>query len=139
MANNLSHSDSESTSPAGDVDRRDGRIVKKMPAWEPLEAERRYVQPHTSHVSVFTGFFSWAIRANRLGRNARRPVKLDSNRSTRERVPEAGRFSSYFSLGTGRDLRPRDSGHELNIHRNRVLFLGLLTAVVMYTLVWMTS
>jgi hypothetical protein len=113
-----------------------GRIVKKLPVWEPLEQERRYVQPHVSHVSVFTGFFSWAVRANRLGKFARQPVKIQSFRRNgvgRSRPS----LASYFSLGTAQDLRPRDAGEELHIRRNRMLFLGLLAAVVVYSLVWM--
>jgi len=110
-----------------------------MPAWEPLDTERRYVQPHTSHVSVFTGFFSWALRVNRLGKYPGRPVKLESRRGGPGISRSSGSFSSYFSLGTERDLRPRDSGQDLNIHRNRVVFLAVLAGVMIYTLVWLTN
>lgn len=124
--------------PASSETRHEGRLVKKMPAWEPLEEERRYVKIHASHVSVFTGFFSWALRVNRLGKYARRPVKLDSPRAKGEARRDTEPFTSYFSLGTGRDPRPRDSGHELNIHRNRVVFWVLLSAALLYSLIWIS-
>jgi hypothetical protein len=122
------------------------RILKKMPEMEPLAPDRRYVQPDVSHVSVFTGLFSWALRSNRLGKNAGRRVRLDSQsfgtdgfRAPTGKARGQAKFTNYFALGTEKDLRPRDSGHELNVHRNRVLFLGVLMAMVIYSLVWIAG
>jgi len=106
-----------------------------MPPLQPLEEERRYVVPHKSHVSVFTGFFSWALRANRLGKRSRRQVKIGS---VSNGTGKGQRFTQYFSLGTSKDLMPRDRSGEPNIHRNRLVFLALLTAVVIYSLIWIT-
>ncbi len=111
------------------------RILKKMPPLEPLDQERRYVMPHKSHVSVFTGFFCWALQANRLGKRNRKHVKMGR---VSPNNPKGQRFTQYFSLGTSKDLIPRDRSGEPNIHRNRVIFLALLTAVVIYSLVWIT-
>lgn len=112
-----------------------------MPKEAPLRREQRYVQPDVAHVSVFTGLFSWALGQNKRGK------KLKMNRQsfgpdglqapTRDSRNHA-QFTNYFALGTEKDLRPMDSGSHLNVHRNRLVFLLIVSAVVIYSLVWIT-
>lgn len=109
-----------------------------MPPLEPLAQERRYVVPHRSHVSVFTGLFSWALSVNRFGKKRRRQVKVGSIHRSGQGQGKGQRFTNYFSLGTSKDLLPRDRSSEPNVHRNRLVFLVLLTVVVVYSLVWIT-
>lgn len=123
------------------ADRR--RIVKKTPAPEPLARERRYVQPDSSHVSVFTGLFAWALRQNRGGGSAGRKVRMnrqsfgpDGLRAPTRHSRNQAKFANYFALGTEKDLKPLDSGHDINVHRNRTVFLVLLAVVVVYSLTW---
>jgi hypothetical protein len=121
------------------------RIVKTMKPMEPLAPEKRYVPIHTSHVSGFTGLFAWAINQNQLGKRANRKVKFNHQsfgpNGLQAPTPQSrtkAQFNNYFALGTAKELRPIESGHHLNIHRNRLIFLTVLGGVVIYSLIWMT-
>ncbi|MDA3872870.1 MAG: hypothetical protein PF795_02790 [Kiritimatiellae bacterium] len=121
------------------------RIVKTLKPLEPLAPEKRYVPIHSSHVSVFTGLFAWAIQQNRHGKRANRKVTFNQQsfgpNGLQAPTPQSrtkAQFNTYFALGTAKELRPIESGHHLNVHRNRLIFLTVLGAVVIYSLVWMT-
>ncbi|MEX2606889.1 MAG: hypothetical protein WD708_06045 [Kiritimatiellia bacterium] len=121
------------------------RIVKTLKPLEPLAPEKRYVPIHSSHVSVFTGLFAWAIQQNRHGKRANRKITFNQQsfgpNGLQAPTPQSrtkARFNNYFALGTAKELRPVESGHHLNVHRNRLIFLTVLGAVVIYSLVWMT-
>ncbi len=121
------------------------RIVKTLKPLEPLAPEKRYVPIHSSHVSVFTGLFAWAIQQNRYGKRAGRKVTFNQQsfgpNGLQAPTPQSrtkAQFNNYFALGTAKELRPIESGHHLNVHRNRLIFLGILGAVVIYSLVWMS-
>lgn len=116
-----------------------------MPRDTPLKREQRYVQPDIAHVSVFTGLFGWALGQSKRTRNANK-VKFNHQSfgpnglqaPTSESRTKA-KFNNYFALGTEKDLRPTDRGAHLNIHRNRLIFLVVIAAVTIYSLVWITS
>lgn len=121
------------------------RIVKTLKPLEPLPPEKRYVPIHSSHVSVFTGLFAWAVHQNRHGNRATRKVKFnqqsygpDGLQAPTPQLRTQARFNNYFALGTAKELRPLEEGHHLNVHRNRLIFLSVLAGVVIYSLVWMT-
>lgn len=119
------------------------RIVKTMPKDLPLKREQRYVQPDVAHVSVFTGLFSWAMGQNKRGRNGGNKVRLnrqsfgpDGLQAPTGAKRTQAQFNNYFALGTEKDLKPLDSGHQLNVHRNRLIFLVILAALIIYSLLW---
>jgi len=122
------------------------RIVKTIPPLAPLDQEKRYVQPHLAHVSVFTGLFAWALRQERLGNRANRKFTLHSRtfgpdglQAPTQQAKTRATFSNYFVFGTQKDYRPMESGAPLNVHRNRILFLALLIGIVAYTLIWISG
>ncbi|MDF3130496.1 hypothetical protein P0Y35_14915 [Kiritimatiellaeota bacterium B1221] len=119
------------------------RIVKSMPRDVPLKREQRYVQPDVAHVSVFTGLFSWALGQNKRGKGSSSKVKLNHQsfgpngiQAPTSDSRKQAKFNNYFALGTEKDLRPKDSGSHLNIHRNRLVFLLILSVVIIYSLIW---
>jgi len=135
---------SDSVQETGGEPRR--RIVKKMPAMEPLEPERRYVQPHQAHVSVFTGFVGWAFSQRKGRKPSGRRLKMnrssfgpDGLQAPTVQSRDRAKFTNYFAFGTEKDLRPRDAGGPLNVHRNRVVFLSVLAVVVVYSLFWVAG
>lgn len=121
------------------------RIVKKIPPLEPLAEEKRYVRTCQAHVSVFTGFFAWALRQDRFGKRAERRVKLqrrsfgpDGVQAPTQRDRKRAVFTNYFALGTQKDLQPMELGDTPRVHRNRFLFLCCLIGIAVYTLVWIS-
>jgi hypothetical protein len=122
------------------------RIVKTIPPMEPLHQDKRYVQIHHAHVSVFTGLFSWALNQDRLGKRARKKFKLHSGtfgpdglQAPTIQAKTKATFNNYFTFGTQKDYKPMDSDAPLNVHRNRILFLGILIGLVAYTLIWISG
>ena len=120
------------------------RIVKTMPKDTPLKREQRYVQPDVAHVSVFTGLFSWALGQNKRGKHGNK-VKLnrqsfgpDGLQAPTGAKQTQAKFNNYFALGTEKDLKPMDKGHQLNVHRNRLVFLLILAGLIIYSLVWIS-
>jgi len=112
-----------------------------MPQDVPLSREQRYVQPDVAHVSVFTGLFSWAIGQNKRGKKVkinRQSFGPDGLQAPTRDSRTKAKFNNYFALGTEKDLRPMDMGSSLNVHRNRLIFLVILSAVIIYSLIWIT-
>lgn len=121
------------------------RIIKTMPPLQPLQEEKRYSPTHHAHVSVFTGLFTWALRQDRLGKRANPKVKIHSRsfgpdgvQAPTHREKTRATFTNYFTFGTQKDLRPLTSDNASNVFRNRVLFLGILCGLIVYTLVWIS-
>lgn len=116
-----------------------------MPKDLPLKREQRYVQPDVAHVSVFTGLFSWALGEGKRGKNSGRKIKLnrqsfgpDGLQAPTGAQRTQAKFNNYFALGTGKDLKPMHTGHQLNVHRNRLVFLLILSALIIYSLLWIS-
>lgn len=123
-----------------------GRIVKTIPPLEPLHKEKRYVQTHLAHVSVFTGLFAWALRQDKLGKRANKKFKLHSGtfgpdglQAPNHQAKTKASFNNYFVFGTQKDFKPMESDAPLNVHRNRLLFLTVLIVLSAYTLAWISG
>lgn len=136
---------SSSSKPKALPTKESSRIYKTIPPLEPLKEDKRYVQVHHGHVSVFTGLFSWALRQERLGKRANKKFKLHSKtfgpdglQAPTHKAKTKATFNNYFVFGTQKDFKPMESDAPLNVHRNRILFLALLIGVVAYTLVWIS-
>ncbi|WFB35016.1 hypothetical protein P3T73_12685 [Kiritimatiellota bacterium B12222] len=119
------------------------RIVKTLPRDIPLKPEQRYVQPEVAHVSVFTGLFSWAFSQKKGKQGGRVKLNRQSYAPDGIQAPTSAsrtqaKFNNYFALGTEKDLRPKEKSSHLNVHRNRLLFLVFVAAVIIYSLVWIT-
>lgn len=119
--------------------------MKTIPPLEPLKAEDRYVPIHHAHVSVFTGLFAWAMQQDKRGKKGQRKVTLharsfapDGLQAPTQRDKTKATFNNYFALGTQRDLKPMESDAPLNVHRNRILFLAILSGIAIYTLIWIS-
>ena len=111
------------------------RVIKSRPL-EPLDPERRYVQPHTSRVALCTSVFSWMTPRWRKVDMRRRVAEPNGLNAPTPVSREKARFNQYFELGTGIRVRPGNVNWELNVHRNRVIFLLVLLGVILYCLHW---
>jgi hypothetical protein len=116
-----------------------GRRVIPHRGLDPLPPARRYVQPAVSHVSVFTGLFAWAIRANHRGpsrrvRVARGSFGPDGLTAPTECARGRFKFKNYFEFGAGRTLHLFGDQGLIPVHRNRAVFVLLLLAAVLYSL-----
>jgi len=105
---------------------------------EPLAPERRYVPPDAARAGLATGLFSWVSRRARVkvGRGCFTP---DGLRAPTLRHRQQARFNEYFELRGAGKISFSDPSRELTIHRNRIIFLGILIAVVAYCFYWIAS
>lgn len=122
------------------------RRVIKARSLEPLDPERRYVQPEASRVGFAPVFFSWARDVARPGREHGRRVKVnrgsfepDGLRAPTQHHRKKARFNQYFELGTGIKFQPVEISQEDRILRNRIFFFLTLAAVAGYCVYWLTS
>lgn len=129
-----------------DVDRLKRRRVIKARGLEPLDPDRRYVQPESSRVSVFPGVFSWTWRVARPGREHGRKVKVsrgafepDGLRAPTLNHRKKARFNQYFELGTGIKPPAAELSQEDRIRRNRIVFFIGLIGVGSYCAYWLLS
>lgn len=111
------------------------RVVKARPM-EPLDPERRYVQPHTSRVALCTSVFSWMTPRWRKVDMRRRVAEPNGLNAPTHHCRDKARFNEYFELGTGIRVRPGNVNWEMNVHRNRIIFLLVVLGVILYCLHW---
>ncbi|MCC5847023.1 MAG: hypothetical protein JJU29_02935 [Verrucomicrobia bacterium] len=113
------------------------RRVIKSRSLEPLDPERRYVQPDTARVALCHGIFAWVRPLH--GRKVKVKNRgMESNGLSAPTVHsrEKAKFNDYFELGTGIKIKPGNVNWELNVHRNRIIFLAATIAVVLYCIYW---
>lgn len=132
--------------PSPDQIRAQKRRVVKVRPLEPLANDRRYVQPAASRAAVTYDLFSWAAKHNRTSRSdsSRNPIKLHSSsfgpdglQAPTHHARNTERFKAYFEFGSGGRVKPSGGNWELNVHRNRAVFLLCLSALVLYSLYWL--
>jgi hypothetical protein len=115
-----------------------GRRVVPHRGLDPLPPARRYVQPAVSHVSVFTGLFAWALRANFRGssrrvRVARGSFGPDGLSAPTECARGRFKFKNYFEFGAGRPLQLFGDHGLIPVNRNRAVFVLLLVSAIVYS------
>lgn len=121
------------------------RVIKARPL-EPLDPERRYVQPEASRVGFAPIFFSWARDVARPGREHGRKVKVgrssfepDGLKAPTQQHRRKAKFNQYFELGTGIKFPSVELSQEDRIRRNRILFFLTLAGVIAYCAYWLAS
>lgn len=121
------------------------RVVKARPL-EPLDPERRYVQPEASRAGFAPSLFRWTWGVARQGREHGRKVKVsrgafepDGLRAPTQQHRKKARFNQYFELGTGIKFPSVEISQEDRIRRNRILFLLSLVGVAAYCAYWLLS
>jgi hypothetical protein len=129
-----------------EVDGLKRRRVIKARSLEPLDPERRYVQPEASRVGFVPGFFSWTWGVAKPGREHGRKVKVsrgsfepDGLRAPTQHHRKKARFNQYFELGTGIRMPSVEISQEDRIRRNRIVFFVSLAAVIAYCAYWLLS
>lgn len=113
------------------------RVIKARPL-EPLPPERKYVEPAAARAGLSLGLFSWVHRRTRV-KVDRGCLPPDGLRAPTHQAQQQARFQGYFELRGAGKLHFPDPSREFTIHRNRVIFLGLLLAAVVYGLYWIAS
>lgn len=92
--------------------------------------------------AVTYDLFSWALKHNQAARNKRggrikvtsRSFEPNGLKAPTLRDRRAARFNNYFELNS--QIRRSQRGrYELNVHRNRLLFMFVLFALVIYSLI----
>ncbi len=129
-----------------DLDGLKRRRVIKARSLEPLDPDRRYVQPEASRVGMIPGLFSWSWGVAKPGREHGRKVKVsrgsfepDGLRAPTPQLRKKARFNQYFELGTGIKFPAVEISHEDRIRRNRIVFFVSLFAVISYCVYWLFS
>jgi hypothetical protein len=107
----------------------------------PLGADRRYVMPAESRSAVTYDLFAWAAKHNRGKRSDASRIKVHSRSfgpnglqapTTRDR--DLVRFKDYFEIGSGARTKALGGNWEMNVYRNRAIFLICLAVAVLYSL-----
>jgi hypothetical protein len=112
-----------------------------MPELAPLSDERRYVQPAASRAAVTYDLFAWAAKHNRGDRPDAKRVKVHARslgpnglQAPTSRDRDMERFKDYFEIGSAIRAKSSSGNWELNVHRNRAIFLICLMGLVLYSL-----
>ncbi len=99
------------------------------------------MQPAKSRAAVTYDLFAWAAKHNRPARSDAPRIKVHSRsfgpnglQAPTARDRDLVRFQDYFEIGSGGRTKPHGVGWELNVYRNRALFLIALAAAVLYSL-----
>lgn len=121
------------------------RVIKSRPL-EPLDPERRYVQPEASRAGFAPHLFTWVFGAAKPGREHGRKVKVtrgafepDGLRAPTQQHRKKARFNQYFELGTGIKFPSVELTREDRIRRNRIIFFVSLAAVLVYGAFWLRA
>ena len=110
----------------------------------PLDADRKYVDPDVARSAVTYDLFTWATKHNRPKDNEPRRMRVhvpgEATELTRAQiVRNRQRLQNYFEFGAGSRIKARSGAFELNVHRNRVVFILILTGLLLYSLSWLAS
>lgn len=128
---------------AGQIAAQKRRVVK-IDSQRPLSGNRQYVDPAAARSAATYDLFTWASKHNRTpaaetARRIRVGAPSQDGLTSSEKARNQKRLQNYFEFGAGNSMRAHSGSFELNVHRNRVIFILALCGLILYSLSWLAG
>ena len=105
----------------------------------------KFLEPEAARSAVTYDLFTWATKHNRREPVQHRKIKVPHSvmggdrLTSREQARSHQRLQNYFEFGAGRGMKAKSGSFELNVYRNRIIFVLIVCALVLYSLSWLAD